>query len=598
MIVVLVINNIVLKFNFNRNTIMKTFKLLKYLFISAFILINIYSCQEEVTEISEPNDKEIFKSDSELSNLMFRTAKNDGSKDNIIDRANCLEVKLPVTVVVNDIEVIIDSEKDFDTIEKIYDEFSGDIDKLDIKYPIVIISEDFEETKINNQDELNELITSCTGENVDDEDIECIDFQYPISISIFNTSFDVVDTKKVNNDRELFIFVKNLDINTLASLNFPVTMVLADESEVVVNNNQELIRTIKEAKDSCDEDDDYDYDDDDLNCDVASIKRNLKDCNWTIDSYVNKTELEGTTILFKDDFTFKALSNIGVEIGNGNWTVEKVGEYSYVKFDSDFQYLKDDWKVVECGDNFIEAFRNGDDFMRIEKNCSDLNLDAVKETITNCKWYMSYLKSQGNDLTAEYSDYHFDFKENGTFVMTTGVEEGKHEGTWTLSEIASGGVAISLSSSTLNEDINDYYLIRKFDDNKIYFQGEQNHVLELERVCSDAEVNIVERVKNLIADCTWSTDYFELDGKDVTSQFMIYYVFKDDGTFLAEGNGKNYEGTWGVDKLSNGTIGVYITSSNLPEELTDEYVLTYNDDKKIHLMDALENRLKLEKKCI
>ena len=36
-------------------------------------------------------------------------------------------------------------------------------------------------------------------------------------------------------------------------------MVLADGTEVVVNNNEELESTINEAKDACDEDDDNDY---------------------------------------------------------------------------------------------------------------------------------------------------------------------------------------------------------------------------------------------------------------------------------------------------------------------------------------------------
>ena len=34
--------------------------------------------------------------------------------------------------------------------------------------------------------------------------------------------------------------------------------------EIVVNNNEELERTINEAKDACDEDDDNDYGDDDF----------------------------------------------------------------------------------------------------------------------------------------------------------------------------------------------------------------------------------------------------------------------------------------------------------------------------------------------
>ncbi len=572
-------------------------KLLKFLAISAFVLMSFFSCQKEAVDVSQPNNNQTFNVTSEVSKLMSRTATNDGSADNIIDQANCLEVKLPVTVVVNNIEITINSEVDFGLIEDIYDQFADDIDKLDIQYPITIISGDFTETTINSQAELEELIKSCVGENEVDDDIECIDFQYPISISIFNTSFDVIDTETINNDEELYVFLENLDDATLASLNFPVTMVLADGSTVSVNNNEELISTINQAKDSCDEDDDYDYNDDDLDCDVNSIKSNLKECYWEIR---NDNGTSGLKAMFNDDFTFSVKNPNGVEEASGAWTVVQDGDYSYLKLESNSQDFNGSFKVVECGDDFLEMLDASGQFVKIVKDCpDDTNLPAVKEFIIDCKWYMYYLKVDGNDLTAQYHDYHFDFKEDGTFIMTTGNDQDLHEGTWVAQEIATGGVAITLSSPTLTSDINDYYLLARLDDDKMVLQGEQNHTLKLERVCENdpGTANQVERVKNVMKECSWSVYYFELDGNDVTSQFEIYFGFNADGTFNAEGNGANYEGEWDVVELNDGSTGFVITSSNLPSELTDEYVVTFDNNEKVHLVDAEQNTLKLIKQC-
>ncbi|CAL2084583.1 conserved exported hypothetical protein [Tenacibaculum sp. 190524A05c] len=572
-------------------------KLLKFLAISAFMLMSFFSCQKEAVDISQPNDNQTFQASSEISQLMSRTATNDGSVDNIIDKANCLEVKLPVTVVVNNIEIIIDSQDDFQEIEDIFDQFDNDIDQLDIQYPITIISGDFTETTINSQAELEELIQSCAGENETDDDIECIDFQYPISISIFNTSFDVIETKKINNDQELYVFIENLDDNTLASLNFPVTMVLADASTVAVNNNEELISTINQAKDSCDEDDDYDYGDDDLDCDVNSIKRNLKECFWEIR---NDNGASGLKAKFKEDFTFVVTNPNGVEEASGAWTVTQDGDYAYVQLDSNFQDFNGSWKVVECGDNFLEMTDAAGNFTKLVKDCPDnSNLPAVKEFIKECKWYMYYLKVGGEDLTAQYHDYHFDFKEDGTFIMTTGNDQDLHEGTWVAQEIATGGIAITLSSPTLTSDINDYYLLARLDDDKMVLQGEQEHTLKLERVCDDnsGSGNQVARVKNAMKECAWSVYYFDLDGVDVTQEFPIYFSFNEDGTFAAEGNGANYSGEWEVMMLNDGSTGVVISSSDLPSQLVDEYVVTFDDNDKIHLVDAQQNTLKIKKEC-
>ncbi|MCH2032967.1 MAG: hypothetical protein MK202_05530 [Tenacibaculum sp.] len=576
---------------------LKNLKPLKFLAISVFVLISFFSCQQEAIDISQPNDNQSFNTTSEVSKLMAKTATNDGSVDNIIDKANCLEVKLPVTVIVNDIEVTINSQLDFDLIEDIYDQFADDIDKLDIQFPITIISGDFTETTINSQAELEELIKSCVGENEPDDDIECIDFQYPISISIFNTSFDVIDTKTINNDQELYVFLENLDDATLASLNFPVTMVLADGSTVSVNNNEELITTINQAKDTCDEDDDYDYDDDDLDCDVNSIKSNLKECFWEIRNDNGNTNLK---VNFKDDFTFVVTNPNGVEEASGAWTVIKEGDYSYVQLDSNYQDFNGSWKVVECGDNFLEMFDEAGNFIKIVKDCpSSSNLAEVKEFIKECKWYMYYLKVGGEDLTAQYHDYHFDFKEDGTFIMTTGNDQDLHEGTWVAQEIATGGIAITLSSQTLTGDINDYYLLADLNENKMVLQGEQEHTLKLERVCDNnpGTDNQVERVKNAMKECWWSVYYFELDGVDVTQEFPIYFDFKEDGTFVAEGNGANYSGEWDVMMLNDGSTGVVINSSDLPSQLVDEYIVTFDDNEKVHLVDYQQNTLKLKKEC-
>ena len=75
-------------------------------------------CQEEFNEITLGTDEEILVADSYVVSLMKNTVTKDGSSDNIIDNASCFTIKLPVNVIVNDLEIIVDSEEDFDVIEK------------------------------------------------------------------------------------------------------------------------------------------------------------------------------------------------------------------------------------------------------------------------------------------------------------------------------------------------------------------------------------------------------------------------------------------------------------------------------------------------
>ncbi|MGB5782809.1 MAG: hypothetical protein WBM42_13115, partial [Eudoraea sp.] len=93
----------------------KTPKLLSVLLILLSILI--VSCRQEENEFIEATPEETLKANSNVANLLLRTSMNDGSDDNIIDNASCFSIDLPVTVNVSGLEIIVDSEEDFDTIE-------------------------------------------------------------------------------------------------------------------------------------------------------------------------------------------------------------------------------------------------------------------------------------------------------------------------------------------------------------------------------------------------------------------------------------------------------------------------------------------------
>ena len=221
--------------------------ILTCLFLPLFILVMFTSCQNEETEITDTDTEQTFDANSTLAQSILYTTTNDGSFDNIIDSANCISINLPVTVIVNGITITIEAIDDYELIEDILEEFDDDEDVIEIQFPITIILSDYEEVVINNYDELYAFVEECLGENEEDDDIECIDFQDPITISVFNSNFDVIDTVEINSDEELYEFIDELDGGVLASINFPVTMILADGSTIEVNNNDELLAAIQEA---------------------------------------------------------------------------------------------------------------------------------------------------------------------------------------------------------------------------------------------------------------------------------------------------------------------------------------------------------------
>ena len=460
--------------------IMKTnlFKGLKtYLFLPLFILVLFTSCQNEESDVTDTNTEETFEANSVLAQSIFNITTFDGSFDNIIDSANCISVNLPVTVIVNGITITIESIEDYDFIEDIFDEFDDDIDDLEIQFPITIILNDYTEVVINNYNELFEFVEDCLGENEDDDDIECIDFQYPISISTFNANFDFVETIEINSDEELYEFIDDLEGGVLASINFPVTMVLANGSTIEVNNNDELQAAIEDAEDDCDEDDDNDYNDDDNDCTEEEIELALKECLWEISEYNNTEEFDNYYLNFDENYGFTVNLN-GNVLHDGTWTVSESDNGFVLNLDTDWGDLAGDWTVEECEGHEI-YLNNGQVTMEIEQVCEDeidCSAQEISSYLQECMWY-SGTNLLGNDLNGPYT-----FSENGVITFTN-PSGNAITGTWDV-QLSDMGTFLVLELPEPYSPISLEWKIVECDDDKLEMVNGDN-ALVLEQDCSN-----------------------------------------------------------------------------------------------------------------
>ncbi|HAI37328.1 MAG TPA: hypothetical protein DCM40_03905, partial [Maribacter sp.] len=237
-------------------------------------------------------------------------------------------------------------------IEDIFDSIDDDENLLDIIFPITVTSGDFTEITINGLEDLRDLATDCK-EGGDDDDIECIDFVYPMTMFTFNVNLEQTNTVEVSSDRELRLFFKDLDDDSLVSFDFPVTLKLHDETTIVVESNQELAIAIENAKDDCDEDDDDDYNDDDFNED--EFKEELVECVWFVTDFirndVDQTPQYVNYILnFKEDGTV-VTGFRGATTVEGTWssTVGDDGAKLTIDFESNTDFNLE-WTVYDLGD--------------------------------------------------------------------------------------------------------------------------------------------------------------------------------------------------------------------------------------------------------
>ncbi|GGG06593.1 hypothetical protein GCM10011344_03820 [Dokdonia pacifica] len=441
---------------------MKFLKNAPYFLLATFLLFS--ACRTEDEEIITPPEQQSLEANSNAANLITRVSTNDGSNDNILDNANCINIQLPVTVIIDDLEIIVNSEEDFDTIEDIFDEFINDIDELDFVFPITIILSDFTEVTIANEEELIALVEECSGENEVDEDIECIDFQYPITYSIFDQNNELIETVTISNDQEHYEFIENLDDTDIITINFPLTLILSDGNTVTVTNILDLEEVIEDAIDDCDEDDDNDIDDDDCeDCTNDTLVDALESCDngFVVDEFIigdidNTEQYEDYVFEFNPNGVVIVETN--GEVFEGTWSFDGEGNDSTIEISiPGLDDFNDVWEVIEIENEDEEVeitITNGNDYIVFECDdeddgnddfdCPDLeanigdacesqngnngiineNCECEEEddvtflegvlTAENSVWFVSSYTEDNNDETAIFNGFEFEFNIDGT----------------------------------------------------------------------------------------------------------------------------------------------------------------------------------------
>ncbi len=398
-------------------------KLKNYFFILSLISVFLYSCQSEVSTIVQPQQDEVLTPNTPAAILIQKTVTKDGSKDNIIDNASCLSIQLPVTVIVNELEIVISTEADYSEIEAVFDEFDFDTDHLDIIFPITIILSDYTEITINNMDELENYVNECGGENEPDDDIECIDFVYPITFSIFDSANELTDTISVENDEQFYLFLEDVNESDIIQINFPVSVVLADGTEKTIENMDDLEHAIDNAQNMCNEDDNNNYSDDDCeNCTVEQVTEILLTCSWMPDTVKingqnNSEQYANYVITFNEDGTVVAEDN-GNEL-EGTWVIDQTDTGILVKISfeglSDFSF---NWNLHEYNEDHSEIdLTIEDNELSLEKVCLE-DKTLLEDTLNEGTWLVANFVNNGENETENYNDFVLDFMIDGNVTAT------------------------------------------------------------------------------------------------------------------------------------------------------------------------------------
>ncbi len=190
----------------------------------------------------------------------------------------------------------------------------------------------------------------------------------------------MIDTITFTTDEELFYFLDDLDEADIVNINFPITVILSDGTEVSIPNLDALEEIIDDVKDDCDEDDDYDYNDDDCdNCSTDQLADFLTGCDgWYVKELErNDVDLDqqytGYTFAFLADGTITVSTS--TESFSGSWESSGTGNAIIVTLNiPDLPDFNDDWMLHELdqeGNELeVDLRMANDDRLKFRSSCN------------------------------------------------------------------------------------------------------------------------------------------------------------------------------------------------------------------------------------
>ena len=563
---------------------MKT-KIYRLLYVAFFALF-VFSCQNEETEINNPNNQEVITADSALASFMTSVTANYGAYDDILDDSSCFSIELPVTIIVSDITITIATLDDLEELEELFEAFEGEDDILDFIFPITIIFNDYTEIVIENEDQLEEWIASCEIDDEDDEIIECIDFVYPISFSVFNSDFNIVDTIVIESDQALYAFIEALedDENALiVSLNYPVTLQYANGETIEINSNEELANAIEAAEDDC-----YDDDEEDL-CDLEleEIEAYLLECAFDV-------EIENDEDDLIDSLQFNFMQS-GELVVSGDATVVDFGAWDLLETDlgiklvieglQTFTTVNGLWLLEDCDNDyeleFVQESENGLLYMSLELNC-----EIDEEDVFECY----------GDYNIEVCDEDDDVEDGfGTFDLNLIFDNCPNDDVefafyLTIDDAETQVNALaSPFTNTIAYEQTIYSRVALAGDPSIFEIFEHHLIVEncYEESCSEEDVD------NILQECPWQIVSY--NGSDNLIDF--YLMFQTNQILIIEGQGLNIDASWTTSQSDEGVIVTFdsITGPNI-QAITGEWLVVECEVDRLQLHRA-DDVIVLERIC-
>ncbi|MCJ7467205.1 MAG: hypothetical protein MUO53_11010 [Maribacter sp.] len=363
----------------------------------------------------------------------------------------------------------------------------------------------------------------------------CFDIRFPYHVRVNGTELTMGSRDDLHVIEELFDAVD--DDENILDIIFPVTITLADYSEITINSIDEIRALAAQCKEG--------GDDDDIECIdiVYPVTLFTFDTSLTsTGSFVVESDMEmrrffaglGENDLMSIDFPVTLHLYDGSEMAvNSNTELAAAIESAKLACDED-------------DDNDY----NDDDFTK----------EQLDNLLSECPWLVKNMVRNNMMHTEQYFDYLMAFSPDGTVTVRAGLGNSV-TGTW--STVATDkGIMIKLAFDVL-VDFNLEWYVYEIEEGKIKLHSGEGNWIIMKNAC-DLVNTPPDTLRNILKECNWVIKKVYNQGVEIDRLLGYEFTFLADGTVTLSNGITTSNGTWEITTNAEGRLVMAISMGDEP----------------------------------
>jgi hypothetical protein len=181
--------------------------------ILLILILTLASCYDDDSTLIESENTAHIS--SRLTRSIKSISLHDASFDDFIDNSSCLSLEFPYQVFENSVLKTINNIQDIELL----DENSN----IEIVYPVTAVSYNYEKHQINSIADHNTIVSACESSFTLNAH-KCLDFQYPVSIKLYNRVGNSFQSINLDHDQDMYVFFDNLQDTDIYEIEYPIAL--------------------------------------------------------------------------------------------------------------------------------------------------------------------------------------------------------------------------------------------------------------------------------------------------------------------------------------------------------------------------------------